>query len=113
MSDKQKTLKTISIIKLVLGLLYIVEGFIVTTGKAPYFIAAVLTIVTAVFCYLAVNDSSKAKPATILLWITIVINFAGIIAGFINKAGAANLGLTVLDIIIAAYLIKLLKEIHA
>lgn len=112
MSQKQKTLRTISIIELVVGLVYFVEGIIVTSGKPSYFIAGAFTVITALFCYLAVKDPSKAKMATILLWVTIILNLIAAVIAFIGKAGAASIGTMVVDICIAAILIKLIKEIH-
>ncbi len=112
MSTKQKTVKTISIVEVISGLLYCIEGFIVSSGKLPYFIAAAIILVTAIFCYMAATDASKAKPATILLWITIVLNLAGGVIGLINKSGATNIALSALGVCIAAYLIKQIKEIH-
>lgn len=113
MSKEQKNLRTISIIEIIAGLLFFVEGLIVASGKPAYFIAALITVITAVFCYMAATDASKAKPATILLWITIVINLLGIVLGLINKNGTVrDIALSAVDVCIAAYATKLIKEIH-
>ena len=112
MEQKKKTIKTISIVELIVGIVFIVEGLIVATGKTSYFIAGAFTILTAVCCYLAADDPSKAKLATILLWVSIILNFVGIVLGFINKGSGAAIGTAAVDICISAVIIKLLKEIN-
>ncbi len=112
MSGKQKSLRSISIVEVVLGLLYCVEGLIVSTGKGSYFIAGIFTVLTAVLCYMSASDSSKAKPATILLWITVILNCISIGIGIVSKSSATSIALAALDACIAAYLIKLIKEIN-
>ncbi len=113
MSKEQKSLRTLSIIEIVAGLLFFVEGLIVASGKPAYFIAAAITVITAVFCYMAATDSSKTKPAVILLWITIGLNLLGIVLGLINKTSSVTgIALASVDVCIAAYAIKLIKSIH-
>ncbi len=112
MTQKQKTVRTISIIEIVAGLIYIVEGMIVSSGSMPYYIAGVFTVITAIICFMAAKDSSKAKLAVILLWIAIVIGLAGGVIALIGKAGSMNIGLAAVDVCIAAYLIRLIKQIH-
>ncbi|MBQ1532038.1 MAG: hypothetical protein IIZ57_07865 [Solobacterium sp.] len=112
MSDKQKSLRTLSMIEIIFGLIYAVEGLIVASGKIPYFIAGAITAITGLYCYMSATDPSKAKSASFLLWVAIILDFASCVLGFINKAGGVNIGTSVVDICIAAYLLKLIKDIN-
>lgn len=112
MEQKKKLLKTLSIVEFITGIVYCIEGFVVATGKAPYFISGAVTVVTAVLCYLAADDSTKAKPATILLLVSIILSLVAVIAAFVNGISITSIGGAVVDICIAAYLVKTIKEIH-
>lgn len=112
MNENQKTLKTLSIVEIVMGIAYFAEGLIVTADKWPYFVSGAFTLLTGVICFLAVSDSSKAKPAAILLWITIVLDLIGMVFGIIQKAAVTNVAFTGVCVCIAAYMIKLIKQIH-
>ena len=101
MSDKQKSLRTLSMIEIIFGLIYAVEGLIVASGKIPYFIAGAITAITGLYCYMSATDPSKAKSASFLLWVAIILDFASCV-----------LGTSVVDICIAAYLLKLIKDIN-
>ena len=113
MSEKQKTLRIISIIELVTGILYFVEGIIVATGKSSYFVSGAFTVITALYCLQAVTDSSKAKTATILLWISIVLDLLGMVLAIFAKASVTEIALVAVGVCICAYMVKLIKEIHA
>ena len=112
MSEKKNSLKLLSIVEIVVGIVYAVEGLIVASGKVSYFASAAATVITGVLCYLAVNDASKAKPANFLLWVTVALNALGIILAVLNKGGLVAIGTGLVDLCIALYMIKLIKEIH-
>ncbi|MDO5121226.1 MAG: hypothetical protein Q4D46_04020, partial [Erysipelotrichaceae bacterium] len=71
-----------------------------------------ITAITGLYCYMSATDPSKAKSASFLLWVAIILDFASCVLGFINKAGGVNIGTSVVDICIAAYLLKLIKDIN-
>lgn len=112
MSNSQKTLRTLSIIEIVVGVIGLVEGLIVSTGKASYFLSGIASILIAATCYMAATDASKAKAAKFLLYVMVVLSFAGCILSFVSHAGATTIALEALDTCIAAYMIKLIKDIH-
>ena len=94
------------------GVVYAVEGFIVASGKSSYFLVAAATIITGVMCYLAVNDASKAKPASLLLWVTVILNTLALFLAIINKSGLGTIATALVDVCIVLYMIMLIKEIH-
>ncbi len=112
MTKEQKTLKTLSIIEMVLGILYVVEGIIVPSVKASFFVSGGFVLLTALLCFAAVNDASKSKPAIILLVTMIVINLIGAILGVVNGSASASIASAALTVCIAAYMVKLIKAIH-
>lgn len=112
MSNNQKSLRTISIVVMVIGLVYVIEGLIVSGNKSSYFIAAALTIFCGVICYLAATDAGKAKLARILLWITVIANFIGVVGGVITHAGGVMIGASVVDLCVAVYMLQLIKKIY-
>ena len=95
-----------------LGIVYFIEGLIVATGKSSYFLSGAITAVTAVLCYLAADDRSKAKPAKILLWASIILSLVGVIIAFASGESIMSIVTVIIDICIAVYMVKLIKEIH-
>lgn len=112
MEQKKKLLKTISVIELIVGIVYFIEGLIVATGKSSYFLSGAITAVTAVLCYLAADDRSKAQPAKMLLWASIILSAVGVIIALVSRENIMSIITVVIDICIAVYIVRLIKEIH-
>ncbi len=115
MTSEQKTLRIISLVQLAIGIFYIVAGLVLNVdSKVMYYIAGAITIVTAALCFMAATDASKAQPATILLWATVVINIVSAVIGLVNKSTTGtSIGSAVVDTMLALAMIRLIKTIHS
>ena len=89
-----------------LGIVYFIESLIVATGKSSYFLSGAITAVTAVLCYLAADDRSKAKPAKILLWASIILSLVGVIIALVSRENIMSIVTVIIDICIAVYMVK-------
>ncbi len=112
MSKEQKTLKTLAIIQMVLGVIYVVEGILVPSVKASFYVSGTFVLLTGLMSFVAVNDAKKAPAAKILLWTMMVINLAGAILAVSGGSPIASIATTCVTICVAAYMLKLIKTIH-
>ncbi|MCR5654086.1 MAG: hypothetical protein K6G07_00375 [Lachnospiraceae bacterium] len=112
MSKEQKTLRILAIIQMVMGAIYVVEGILVPSVKASFYVSGGFVLLTGLMCFVAVNDASKATAAKILLWTMIVINLAGAVLAVIGGSAIASVATTCVTVCIACYMVKLIKTIH-
>ncbi|MCR5624405.1 MAG: hypothetical protein K6G11_04085 [Lachnospiraceae bacterium] len=112
MSSEQKSLQILSVVELVLALAGIVLGIFFSANKAAEIVGGVFPVITALLCLASVKDASKAKPAKILLGVTIVLNLAGIILAVFSKDSGISIASAAIDVCIAAYMFNLIKKIH-
>ena len=102
----------LSYVELAFGVVYLVEGSIVSADKINYFLAGALTLICGYFCLQAARDAKNYKPAKLMLAATIVLGLVGMVIGFFLKASAFNISTVAVDVAIAAYMLKLVRDIQ-